>query len=449
MTGAPGVPRLLSLTGDKHWFSRFALIASEVRPALQSGSQIRKMKTVVFVAPYFTDNALRYIKAFTELPGIRFGLISQDPLENLAPELRGKIAAHWRVDNALDGGQIVGAARGIEQRLGKIEKMVGSMEQIQVQLAQAREALGIGGMSVEMARNFRDKARMKQVFQAGGVPCARFRRVRSDEDAWAFASEIGFPLILKPLAGAASQSTYRVGDVESMKKALQLVAPAPHQEAIVEEFIVGDEYSFETISVRGKPVWHSLTRYYPTPLEVMENAWMQWCVVLPREVDDAQFDDIRRAGRRALEVLGMDTGLTHLEWFRRRDGSIAISEVAARPPGAQIMTLNSLAHNKDFYEAWARLRAFDEFEPPPKRLFAAGAAFLRGQGKGRVKAIHGLDQIHKEVGALIAEVKLPEIGQPAAISYEGEGYILVRHEETEVVERALQRIVSLARVELG
>ncbi len=407
------------------------------------------MRTIAYIAPFFSDSAVRFIKAFAEMPDIRLCLISQDRQEDLAPEIRSNIAAFWQTANALETREIVNAFRGLELQVGKIDRIVGAMEQIQVQLAEARAELGLGGMNVAVAKNFRDKATMKQVFHEGGVPCAKFRRVVSDSDAWDFANEIGFPLVLKPLAGAGAQSTFQVKDAESLAEALKSVAPNPHSEAIIEEFITGDEYSFETVSIKGKAVWHSLTRYYPTPLEVMRNPWIQWCVVLPREIDDAQFDDIREANGRAIEVLGIETGLTHLEWFRRRDGSVAISEVAARPPGAQIMTLNSLAHDKDFYAAWVRLRAFDEFEPPPERKFAVGAAFLRGQGKGRVKAIHGLDKIHEEVGDLVVDVKIPNIGQPASISYEGEGYILVRHPQTAVVEKALQRIVTHARIELG
>jgi len=70
-------------------------------------------------------------------------------------------------------------------------------------------------------------------------------------------------------------------------------------------------------------------------------------VLLPRENKGPQYDEIRRVGARALEVLGMQTGLTHMEWFRRRDGSVAISEVAARPPGAQITNLLSHAHETE------------------------------------------------------------------------------------------------------
>ena len=133
---------------------------------------------------------------------------------------------------------------------------------------------------------------------------------------------------------------------------------------MVEEFVVGDEFSFDTVSIRGRPVWHSLSYYLPAPLNVVDNPWIQWCVLIPREIDHPRFDDIRRVAFRALEVLGMGTGLSHMEWFRRPDGSVMVSEVGARPPGAQITSLISYAHDIDFYRAWARLVVKDEFDPP-------------------------------------------------------------------------------------
>jgi hypothetical protein len=180
----------------------------------------------------------------------------------------------------------------------------------------------------------------------------------------------------------------------------------------------------------------------------MENPWIQWCVLLPRHVDVPEYATIRDVGFRALHALGMRTGLSHMEWFRRADGSVAVSEVGARPPGAQFTTLLSFAHDLDFYRAWPRLMIFNEFEPPP-RAYAAGAAYVRGQGRGRVKGIRGLDQAQRELGHLVVEAKLPRADQTPSTSYEGDGYVIVRHERTEVVEAALKRIVSLIRVDLG
>jgi len=407
------------------------------------------MPAVVFDAPYFTENAKRFIEATTRVPDVRLGLISQEPVEQLPPPLRERVGAHWRVDDALNADQIVGAAQALSRDLGPVHRLLGVVEQLQVPLAEARERLGIAGMRAEQARNFRDKARMKTLFRAAGLPCARHRLVTSEANALDFAKAVGYPLIVKPPAGAASQATFRVDRPEALAAALQATMPQPGHEARLEEFITGDEHSFDALCVDGRIVFHSVTRYAPTPIEVMRHPWIQWTVVLPREVDAPMYDDIREAGARALEVLGMGTGMCHLEWFRRRDGSLAISEVAARPPGAQFTTLISRAHDFDCNYALAHLLVYDEIEPPTERRYASGAAYLRGQGSGRVTAIHGLEEAQRGVGYLVTDVKLPQIGQERAVSYEGEGYVIVRHTETDVVESALRYLISHVRVELG
>src|SRR5262249_32713661 len=111
-------------------------------------------------------------------------------------------------------------------------------------------------------------------------------------------------------------------------------------------------------------------------------------------------------------------------------------------------TLISRAHDVDFLHEWARVIVYGEFEPPQRR-YAAGIAFLRGQGQGVVKAIHGFDQAQREVAHLVTDIKLPQIGQSSSPSYEGEGYVIMRHPETKMVEEALLRLITLVRVELG
>jgi len=406
------------------------------------------MHFVIFAAPWFSENATRFIEATVSLPGVRVAVISQDPLENLAPHLRERIVAHCGVEDIFDSGQIAHAARQLSGRFGPVHRIFGAYEQLQVPLAEARERLGVRGMSPGAARNFRDKARMKAVLREAGVPCARYRLIRGEAGAWEFAEEVGFPVVLKPPAGAGAQATFRVDGAEALGEALAVSPPSAGQPLMVEEFITGEEHSLETISVGGRAVWHSLTHYHPTPLEVLRNPWIQWCLLLPREIDGPQYDDIRRVAEAALAALGMDDGLSHMEWFRRGDGSVAISEVGARPPGAQITTLVSRAHDIDFLQAWARAVVYGEFDPPERR-YAAGAAFLRGQGSGRVVGVHGLEQAGRELGELVTDVRLPQVGQTPAGSYEGEGYVLVRHPETAVVREALLRLVSIIRVELG
>lgn len=407
------------------------------------------MPNVVFVAPFLMPTTLDFVAVTASLPGVRVALVSQQPATAVPAELRHKLAAHCQLEKALDPQQLIEGVREAGRRLGgSVDRLLGALEQLQVPLAQVREVLGIEGMDVATARNFRDKAQMKQVLRDHGLPCARHRLATRAAEARAFAEETGFPLVVKPPDGAGAKATFRVDDMAALDQALELMRPSPGHEMLLEEFITGTEHSFETISIDGKPAWHSLTHYQPTPLDVLRNPWIQWCVLLPREGVTEEYADIREANDRALSALGLGTGLTHLEWFRRADRSIAISEVAARPPGAQITTLISHAHEADFRRAWAHLMVFGELRFPP-RVWATGAAFLRGQGRGRVQSVEGLEHAQKELGELVIEARLPQPGQPQASSYEGEGYVILRHERTEVVAEALLRLVSLVRVRLG
>src|SRR5437762_13545861 len=108
---------------------------------------------------------------------------------------------------------------------------------------------------------------------------------------------------------------------------------------LAEEFLRGREFSFETITLGGVPRIESISQYQPTCLEVLENPWIQWCCVLPRDISGAQYDGARKMARGAIAALGLTDGMTHMEWFQRPDGSLVIGEIAQRPPGANITTM--------------------------------------------------------------------------------------------------------------
>lgn len=407
------------------------------------------MPDVIFAVPFAMEATTRFVRAAAERQGLRLGIVSQEPLERLPEEIRRAAQGYQRVNNALDPDQLTQAVRKVAHGWGgRVDALIGILEQLQESLATVRERLGIPGMGLEAARNFRDKARMKDVLRANGLPCAKHRLCASVVEATEFAGACGYPLVVKPPAGAGARNTFRVEDEQQLLAGLATMPPSAERRVLVEEFITGREFSFDSVTLGGEHVFHSISRYHPTPLEVMEAPWIQWSVLLPREIDGPDYAAISDAGPRALRCLGMQTGMTHMEWFRRDDGSIAISEVAARPPGAQFTSLISYAHDVDFYDAWIRLMSEGTFEPPARR-WSVGAAFLRGQGTGRVVEVHGLEAAQRELGELVVETKLPKKGQAPAGSYEGEGYVILRHRDTEVVERGLAKLVSMLRVELG
>jgi len=406
---------------------------------------------VVFAVPFAMDATLRFVRAAAELAaeGLHLGIVSQEPISRFPDDLKLRIHAFVRVRDAMDARELTQGVRLIARQMGgRIDRLIGILEPLQEALAQTRETLGLPGMTPPVARRFRDKAEMKDVLRGSGLPCAGHRLCRTEEEALAFAKSSGYPLVVKPPAGAGAKDTFRIASETELTGYLRMAPPRPDAPVLLEEFLSGREYSFDSVSIAGQHMFHSVTEYTPTPLEVMESAWIQWTVMLPKDITGPEYSAIHEAGPKALDALGMDTGITHMEWFRREDGTIAISEVAARPPGAQFTTLLSYTHDLDFYKEWVRIVAFGRFSHP-ERSWATGAAFLRGQGSGRVTAVHGLEQAQEELGDLVVEARLPNRGQPKASSYEGEGFVILRHAETDRVREALQRVVTLLRIEMA
>jgi hypothetical protein len=406
---------------------------------------------VVFIAPHFLGNTNRYTKAFAELDGVTLSVVSCDPAERIPEELKPRIAAHFRVDACLDSAQLVHAVGKLTQAIGPVDRLAGMLEELQLPMAEVRDAIGIEGLSAATARKFRDKDRMKEALRGCGVPVARSQLVRSVAELERFVGDVGYPVIVKPPAGLGARATYR------LETAAELAAlsppPSAEQPLQVEEFVRAREHTCETVTIRGVPVWRSGTRYFPSPLEVLETPWVQYAVLLPREDDDptwTQFHPINTAALAALfgEQAGTAAGtaLTHMEWFLREDGARLVNEVGVRPPGVQIMPLMGLAHDTDLVADWARLIAFDAFTPKP-RVRAAGSAFFRGHGRGtHIVSVTGLEQAIAACGDALVEIHTPKVGTARSAHYEGEGWAIVQHATTEGVKHALRALIETIQV---
>src|SRR5262245_23534212 len=109
------------------------------------------MPNVVFVAPYFLETTLRFVDAAASLQGVRLGLASVDPPDKLPPGLAAKLAAHRSIPQGLAPQAIADAVRALSESLGSVDRLLGTLEELQVPLAEVRQALGISGMQVEPA----------------------------------------------------------------------------------------------------------------------------------------------------------------------------------------------------------------------------------------------------------------------------------------------------------
>lgn len=404
------------------------------------------MPNVLLVAPWFSDVQKHCVQCFLDLPGARVGILTQEPPDRVPPAIAARLAACERVEDAGQSAQLVAAAEKVRAQWGRIDRFEGYLEMLQVPIAEARDALGVDGMGAEVARNFRDKNRMKDVLRQAGVPVARQALVRGEADARAFVATVGYPIVLKPLAGFGARNTQRVTDEASLQQALAALQPTAEQPAQAEEFVQGEEHTFESVVIDGQVVWSSTTAYVPRPLQVLENPWMQYALILPREQQPPHAQAFAATNEKALAALGVRHGLTHMEWFLRDDGSFVVSEVGARPPGANIMPLLRAAHGADPWAAWAKLMVERRWEFPERR-FAAGTVFLRAKDGGpTVRSVEGVAAMQQALGPAFVEMKMPQPGQQRSTHYEGDGYVLAHHPRTDGVVKALRAVLDTVTI---
>lgn len=404
------------------------------------------MRHVVLVAPYFSENMRHCVRCFADLPDTRLAVLSQEDLERVPSELRQHIAAYQRIGDPAHAANIIDGARAMQSQWGHIDRLEGYLEMLQVPIAEARDALDIDGMRAVVAANCRDKNRMKDVLRKAGVPVARQALVHGIDDVRAFVATVGYPIVLKPLSGFGARDTQRVHDDASLNTALNQLLPSAQHPVQAEEFVRGEEHTFEAVTIDGRTVWSSSTSYLPGPLHVLENAWIQYAVILPREQHPPHVAAFAEINRRALAALGVQNAFSHMEWFLRGDGTAVVSEVGARPPGANIMPMLQAAHGVDPWSAWARLMVHRTWQMP-ERQFAVGTVFLRAMGGGEVvREVAGAELLSQRLGDVLYDCKLPRPGQPRSQHYEGDGWVIVRHPETRGVVDGLRTVMDTLRV---
>jgi hypothetical protein len=377
--------------------------------------------------PYFTRALAR--------AGARILGVSDQPEGSLPPEASQNLAAYLQVPSLQDEDAVVEAVKHWASPL-RVDKVECLWEPGMLLAARLRAALGVQGMTVEETVPFRDKDRMKQVLSAAGLRTPRHARATSAGDCRDAARRIGYPLILKPIAGAGSADTYRVDDAAQLEETLLRLAHLP--EVNVEEFIEGEEFTFDTVCVGGEVAYYSITRYRPHPLIARTVEWVSPQIVMLRDVEAEELAGGRELGRAVLRALNFQTGFTHMEWFRKPNGEVVFGEIACRPPGARSVDVMNYASDTDLYAGWAEAVVQGQFTQRVERRYNSAIIFKRAQGRGRIYRMEGLEHLLAKYGEHIVVIDLLPLGSERRNWRQtllSDGYLIVRHPD---LARALE-----------
>jgi hypothetical protein len=385
------------------------------------------MKTVLFLSPGYPAEMPFFVHALAEL-GARVLGIGDSPRGLLPPQVQRDLAAYLQVPRLWDEEGVLEAVRNWGEVGGGVDRVECLWEPGMLLAARLREFLRAPGLSYEGTVPFRNKERMKQVLDAAGIRTPRHRAARSPSEIQLAAEAIGFPLIVKPIAGAGSADTFRVESPADLERAIAGVRH--HKEVSVEEFIDGEEFTFDTISIRGEPAFFNVAWYRPRPLVARTQEWISPQVIALRYPDQPLLVPGVRMGFAVLRALGFESGFTHMEWYQKSNGEAVFGEIAARPPGAhQVDQMNYVA-NIDVFRGWATAVLYGRFDQEVRRLYNVANIYKRAQGQGRIRRIEGLeDFIHRYRSAIVRDALLP-VGSPRRNwkqTLVSDGYFMLRH----------------------
>jgi len=272
-------------------------------------------------------------------------------LSGAEPTWERDYVAGWTV---LDLTDTVGADAliGAVQALAAREPVHGVLTWDEARILQGAKvaaALGLPGGDPDMVMRCRDKHLTRQALGNAGVPQPRSVLVTGVDEALVAAKDIGYPVVLKPRALAASLGVVRVATPEELVTQFAFahdttVPGAWHYDVVVlvEEYLTGDEISVDAAVCGGQVYPMFVARKeigYPPYFEEVGH------VVAAADdlLDDPQIVQLVKDTHAAL---GFTDGMTHTE-IRLTPTGPKIIEVNARLGGDLIPYLGLRATGID------------------------------------------------------------------------------------------------------
>jgi hypothetical protein len=304
-----------------------------------------------------------------------------------------------------------------------------------------RSYFGLPGLSFEMANLFANKYLMKRRAAAAGLPGTAFRVACTLANVLPKAVELGWPVVIKPVIGGGSLDVVVLDSPDAF--AHFCASPAAESikrltvPLIVEEYVeLESEYHCDGIVHGGEVIFAAPSKYLVPMLGCPAELNASY-VLPPGHPDRAEILDLHA---RTVHAFGLQSGVTHMEFLKTRDGLLA-GEIACRPGGGGIPDAIWLKYGVDIW------RAFREtslgLEPEVRLMEREGllvhyhlpikpGRIIRLSTAADLAAVPSVVRVdmHRQVG----DVMRDRVGSSAAAGF---AYLCVR-DEAEVSSRILE-----------
>jgi biotin carboxylase/GNAT superfamily N-acetyltransferase len=294
--------------------------------------------------------------------------------------------------------EVVATARALQARK-PVHAVIAYDDQAVPVAARVAAELGLPGHPVAAADASRDKALMKEHFERAGVPIAPYTLARNEEDAVRWAADHGYPVVVKPVRGSASQGVIRADSERELRQAYRRLRRIVLQqgldtggrsdaEHLVEAYLDGTEVSVELLVSHGEP---SVLCVFEKPQPLAGPFFEETIYVTPPRLARERVEEIERLALRAVAALGLRHGPAHCE-IRLSSSGLFVLEIGARLIGGACSRVFRYVLDEDIHAQVIRLAMGDRLRPPGRRPGAAGAMMLPIPREGRLLGMRGLEE---------------------------------------------------------
>lgn len=259
-----------------------------------------------------------------------------------------------------------------------------------------------------------DKAAMRARLAACGLDDTVNQRVDDVEQVIRFADNVGYPIVLKPVNGAASSGVSVIRSSHECVAAWtwgKNASEPDNDDLVVERFLEGRELSVEAFSDRSLHTIVALTDKVKEPRHCVEIGHM-----VRGDFDDATVEQVGRYVTAVLDALEIRDGVTHTEIILTNAGPRVV-ETHLRPAGDDIPEMIRDTYGLDLIEllvrqslgedVTARVRdGMTRVRTSPDR---AAICYSSPRASGVIIGVDGVEQARQTPGVTAVDV-LVDVG---------------------------------------
>lgn len=294
--------------------------------------------------------------------------------------------------------------------ISNLKGVISTSELFAYNAAKIAQLLSLPHNEPRSIENCRNKFDFSKLLLEAQLPSIKTKLINQyDHNLTVLLKEFSFPIIVKPNSGTGSTGVKLCSSFEQTINHIDCLSNNGYlsQGILVQEYVLGEEFSIEVVALEGKYHILGITKKYlgsePYFLEVGHE--------FPAVINNFITNKIIYCVIKALETVGFKLGAAHVE-FRLVNEDVYIIEINPRLAGGMIPILIEQSQGIKLIDNLVKLFVGEKVEFIPESSFVTKIEFFLPHNEGNLEEIKGLDKainsnnifnigIYKAIGDII------------------------------------------------